>query len=187
MLEKSYHYNNEICLFFDPGKHHYTVNGKTIDGVTTVLGVINKPALMYWAVNKAVEYIDQNLPVGVAVDEVMKKKIMNGCKAAHRTIKTDAADLGTMLHELVEKYIKKEKYEEPTNEILQASFAQFKQWEKDNNVEFLSSEKKIYSRKYNYCGTMDFMAIVNGIKVIGDLKTSSGIWDEYFLQVAAYG
>jgi cytochrome c2 len=164
------------------------VNGKTIDGVTSIIGAaVNKPALVYWAANKAAEYIEQNLVVGKAVDEIEKKNLVNGCKTAHRTMKNDAADYGKILHGIIEKYIKKEEYEDPTHEMLLRSFQQFQQWEKDNNVEFIASEKKAYSRKYSYAGTYDFQAIVNGKKVIGDLKTNNGIYPlEMGMQLAAY-
>lgn len=179
-------YNGIIKLQFNDLKHHYTVDDKTVDGVTSILQVIGKPALVYWSANKASEFINLNLPVGKAIDEIEKQKLVNGCKTAHRTLKEDAGNLGTMFHELVEKFAKGEKYEEPVNEILKKSFDQFKEWVAKNNVEFKSSERVVYSKQYNYAGTLDMTAIVNGKNVLIDLKTSSGIWNEMHLQTAAY-
>lgn len=197
---KTLHYDKSVELEFNDDKHHYTVawlheiykkfydikNGDTLDGVTSVLQIIAKPALIYWSANKAAEFIDKYLPVGKTLDELEKKKLVDGCKTAHRTLKTDAGDLGSMLHELIEKFIKKEPYQEPVNAILKKSFEQFKAWAVEHKVEFKSSERRILSLKYKYAGTLDITAKVDGVNCIIDLKTSSGIWDEYFLQCAAY-
>jgi len=44
----------------------------------------------------------------------------------------------------------------------------------------------IYSKKHNYAGKFDFLAEIDGKIWIGDIKTSTGIWDEYLFQTAAY-
>ena len=185
-MERYSMYGGKIILCFDPIKHKYTVKDKPVDGCTTVLKIINKPALMYWAVNQACDYIDKNLEVGVPVCEVEKKKLIDGAKKAHRKTLRNAGDLGTMLHELIEKKIKGLPYKEPVNEILKRSFGQFNQWVEANDIEFKLSEKKVYSKKHRYAGTLDFTCDVNGVSMMGDLKTSSGIWPEYSLQIAAY-
>lgn len=192
MIYRHKMYNNTIELCFDEEKHtYYTENPNKpekniVDGVTSILKVISKPALVYWSANKAGEFIERFLPVGKVIDEVEKQRLVKGCKTAHKTLLEDAGNLGTMLHELVEKYIKKQPYNEPVNDILKASFENFKEWVKKHNVEFKSSERVVYSKKYNYAGTLDATAIVDGKKCLIDLKTSSGIWDEYFLQCSAY-
>ena len=39
--------------------HIYKVNGEEVPSVTTILQTIAKPALLYWAVNSSVGYIDE--------------------------------------------------------------------------------------------------------------------------------
>lgn len=179
-------YKGTVELVFDSAKHRYTVEGKVVDGVTSVLRVIDKPALLYWGVNKAAEYIQNNLPVGKPIDEIEKQKLINGCKSAHRQAKEDAGDLGTILHDLIEKYAKGLPYKEPINDILKRSFNSFREWVADRKIIFKSSERKIYSRKYGYAGTLDLTANYGDENVIIDIKTSSGIWPEQWLQLAAY-
>ncbi len=186
MYEISNHYGGSVQLQFDSTKHHYTIDGKTVDGVTSVLGIIAKPALVYWAAGKAAEFVDANLPVNQPLDEVEKKRLVEGAKTAHRSSLKDAADIGTLFHEYVEKYIKGEKPTKPKNKMLKVATENFHKWVDSNHVEFKSSERKILSLKHRYCGTCDFTAKVNGKNVVGDLKTSSGVWNEYWLQLAAY-
>lgn len=191
-METSLHYNKTLHLHFDAKKHHYTADlegkyqDKTFDGVTSVLGIIAKPALVYWAANKAAEYIDANLPVNTAIDEVQKVKLIEGAKTAHRSFLKDAADYGTLLHNWIEKYIKGQNPEIPTNETLKKAVEQFLEWKEKHKVKFLESEKKVASLKYEFCGTCDLIAEIDDKVVLGDIKTSSGVWNEYWLQTAAY-
>ena len=45
---------------FNKEEHYYELDGKRLYGVTTVLGVIAKPALIPWAVKMAIDYIKDN-------------------------------------------------------------------------------------------------------------------------------
>ena len=74
----------------------------------------------------------------------------------------------------------------PSNPMLKKSVENFLTWVKNNNVEFTCSEQRVLSVKHKFCGTYDFEAIINGKNVLGDIKTSSGIWPEQWLQVAGY-
>lgn len=179
-------YGGRIILCYNEEKHHYTVNGKTAEGVTNALKVIAKPALIPWAARMAGEYVSENLKVGQVVDEIQKDALIKGAIGAHKNKLTNAGDFGTLLHGWVEQWIKRQNPPLPTHPVLREAAVKFLQWVEANNVIFEASEKKVYSEKYGYAGTFDFIARVGGKLVIGDLKTSSGIWDEYWLQLAAY-
>lgn len=185
-IEKTLHYNGTIELCFNSDRHHYTIGEETIDGTTSVLGVIAKPALIYWSANKASEYIDKFLEVGKVIDELEKKKLVDGCKTAHRTLKSEAADIGSMFHDWVHQFISGKKQKLPTNEMLRNAVNQFLDWVKTNKVKFEHSELRVYSQKYKVAGTLDFVAIIDSKRIVGDIKTSSGCWDEYHLQTAFY-
>jgi len=47
-------------------------------------------------------------------------------------------------------------------------------------------EKRIWTPKYRYAGTIDILGEVDGLFGILDIKTSSGIWRDYNLQTSAY-
>jgi len=59
-------------------------------------------------------------------------------------------------------------------------------WEAENHVEYVASERKIYSLAEKFAGTLDIIAMVNGRKCLVDLKTSNFCRKEYSLQTAAY-
>lgn len=162
---------------FDPKEHVYTLDGRPLTGVTTILGVINKPALIQWAAKMAAHHIRDNFD-GDLTDELIEAAIN-----AHRKKKTEAADKGTDIHALAEEWIKTGKLPDPVPAPLQ----KFIDWATENKVEFVASEIRCYSAKDWYAGTADFICKINGKRYVGDLKTSSGIYGrEYFFQVAAY-
>lgn len=184
-------YDGKVNLLFDDKYHRYTVNGKTVYGVTTAIGVLDKPALKYWAVNMGIEYLKENLKVGEALDEIQVKDLLEGARTAHTKRLNKAADAGTLVHEWIEKYIKariakKPVPKRPINPEMKSAVDGFFKWAKQNKVQLILSEQKIYSKKWKFAGTLDIEAIVNGKKTMVDIKTSNGIYPEYFLQTAAY-
>jgi hypothetical protein len=179
-------YKNKVILEFDSEKHVYTVGGKKVEGVTGVTGIIAKPALIYWAVNQTIGFLQKTLKAGVGYDEIELGQLLEQAKFAHRKRTTEAADIGTLVHKAIEDYIKTGKITPLVHPKAKECFAQFVKWAKDNKVEFLESERKVYSKKFQYAGTMDFYCKMKGKYFVGDTKTSSGIYDEMWFQVSAY-
>ena len=179
-------YGGTVDLEYIDSKHLYLVNNKKVDGVTSILGVLAKPALMYWAVNMTIEFFKGALKPGMALDELKIQALLVDGKLAHRKKKDAAADFGTMVHEWIEKHIKGENPKPFVNEKLKNSCDKFLRWEKENKVEYIANERIVYSKKHNYAGKFDFLAKIDGKLWMGDIKTSSGIWDEYWFQTAAY-
>jgi hypothetical protein len=109
----------------------------------------------------------------------------------HQERKEAAATKGTMVHEWIEKYIQAKLAGQPQPElpkdeqILNGALA-FMQWENAHNVQFIATEKLVYSKKHDYVGTMDCEAIIDGKRSVVDFKTSSGLYNEMRYQVAAY-
>lgn len=179
-------YKGEVQLVFNDAGHRYQVDGKEKVGVTTALSVINKPALLQWAVNEAINYLKNEFKAGQGYDELELNNLLENAKKAHRVRKQTAADFGTLAHKWIEQYIKGENPEPPVNKNLRKATEVFIKWVKDNNVVFTHCEQPVYSRKYDYCGTVDFICEIDGKSFIGDLKTSKGIYSEYHMQLAAY-
>ena len=189
-MEKSL-YSNNIKLKFTHNGHRYQIdsgNGwKPVQGVTTILGkVVAKDGLVNWAANLAVQAM-----VDGATPEEAKK--------AHIRKKDAGADVGSEVHTYIENHIKGQKVEVTTPEAEKAVEA-FHEWLTQRDVKFLESEIPVYSKKYNYCGTCDFIAEIDGRRYIGDWKTADPkkewknnkytgklhAYPEHYIQVAAY-
>lgn len=179
-------YNGQIEILFNDDSHIYYNEDNRIPSVTTILSAIAKPALVPWAAKVTSEYIADKIKPGVAYDELQLNEIFESGKKAHLNSKQSAGQAGTLIHNWISSYIKGEAPDMPVSEEMVRSIEKFLKWVKEYNVEFVASEEMIYSIKYGYTGTFDFICRINGELVMGDIKTSSGIWDEYWLQVAAY-
>ena len=185
-IERYTLYGGEVELTFDPVKHLYLANGEKADGVTSVLGTLAKPALIYWAANKASEYIQENLKPGVSYDELQIQELVEGAKMAHRKRSKEAADVGTLAHNWISKWIKGENPESLTNTTAKEICERFVQWAEEKKVEFVFSEKKIYSKRKGYAGTCDFVSKIDGGLWVGDIKTANAFYPEQLWQASAY-
>lgn len=187
-------YNGKCILTFDPDTHIYSVNGgDPIPGVTTIVGVMDKSGpLMRWAVNIALEHIEEKIKPGKSLDELQLKTLWAEAKRQPYLKRDEAADAGTIIHEWCEAHIKfalglaKKKPAKPINELIRLGVGAFLKWEKENEVIYHSSERRLYSEKYGYAGTMDFDATVGGKRTLGDFKTGKAIYPSMMAQTAAY-
>jgi len=178
-------------LKFNPKNHHYTLEidgiDKPITGVTTILKVISKPALINWAANMAVDYIankfkEFNYPV-ITDDNLLPW--LKEARSVHYQTRDKAGDIGKIVHKHCENYINGKPFITGIPQELKM-VDNFVGWTKENKVKFLQSERQVYSEKYWFCGTYDFLCEIDGKVWLGDIKTSSGIYPDMFFQTAGY-
>lgn len=189
-------YDGKVTLNYDPGKHKYFIGDVPADGVTSALGIIDKSGpLLYWAVNKmCLPYLKNCIKPGIAYDEIQLMNFWTEAGRQHTAKKEEAAGIGTLVHAVIEAHIKhkleipgyENPPEMPVSPVMQNAYGAFLEWEKEHEVKYLYSEKKICHPKWGYAGTLDFEAVIDGELCIGDLKTSNGLYDEFRLQTAAY-
>lgn len=198
--------------------HVYTLNGTPLKGITSVLSVIAKPALIQWAADEAVGYMGWMNPKKFTEKECedhLKKSwsglttmpmdvylsMLEAARVAHTKKKDTGADLGTVVHKMVEIYVngklngklvrptvldavaelKEDKKDITLTPQEQADclemFTHFFNWSESEQVEYLASEKKMYSKKHWIAGTCDLILKWRGKKYIGDVKTMDTLWD----------
>lgn len=229
MTEEYRFYGDTVELRYDPKDHIYLLvlpDGtlEPQDGVTSVVHIIDKSsALIPWGCKMMSQKImlaapKATLPTGDVVIPQMsladfEKLVMEG-KSAHKEKLEEAATVGHTAHDWIERYIKSvlavddaRKFELlakfPSDERASNCCIAALEWMKDHNVRWISTERKIYSRKYKYAGTMDGIALVDscsnpGCKVccdvepftdhltVVDWKSSNYLYLEYLYQTAAY-
>jgi hypothetical protein len=184
-------YNGEVELHFNEERHIYTVAGQIVPSVTGIVKVIDKSGpLMGWVAKLCSEEVASIKP-GVALDELEIKDLCERVKKAYRKATQKAADIGTMAHAWFEAYGKaalgqQSPPEYPVSQKLRHCVDAFLAWVKENEVRFIECEPKVYSRKYGYAGTMDLDAYVRDRRGVWDYKSSSAIYPEMRLQLAAY-
>ena len=142
--------------------------GKRVKGVTTVLGVIEKPGLHNWYYECGLDGIDPN-----------KKR-------------DEAAAIGTIAHARVEAFLHGMELDETgiATERLDKSanaFLSFMEMWKREGMTVVESELQMVSEKWQTGGTLDVLASrPDGRLLLRDVKTSNGLWNEHYIQTATY-
>ena len=173
-------------------KHVYRWNdGQGVVGpipsVTTIIKLIDKSGpLVGWAKRETAASAVRNLDALIA----MRKE--GGPQAAIDWLKTipdfqrdRAADRGTNVHAIAEQIARGQQPEIP--EELGSYVAAYHSFLKDWKPRFIAVEQMVCSLRHGYAGTFDAIAVIGNERWLLDLKTSSGVYPETALQLAAYG
>lgn len=220
-------YNDSVILRYDKENHEYLLveDGKliSIPSVTTIVHIIDKSnALVPWAAKKVAEKFVELAPKYKRTYEAFSNetfdyldlddipKLALEAKAAPREEKEEAADIGAQAHAWIEQHIKfclqnSNHYTNipwllyPENEKVKSCCQAAFSWMQRHNVRWICTEKKIFSHKYRYAGTLDGKALVdscdnpkccpNAFKdrlSLIDWKSSNYLYLEFLLQTAAY-
>jgi hypothetical protein len=172
---------------FDEKTHTYTLDGKRMTGVTTVLDVLSKP-LTQWAANCAVDYIEEKGQKLKGEIKVTAEDLTNA-RNAWKVKRDTAADKGTDIHAEVEALVRlaiKEGGYMTVGKTDNKQLQNFIDWATSNNIKFLDSEKRIYSKDWWTAGTCDLIFEQDGEVYVGDIKTGKAIYPSMWWQVSAY-
>lgn len=190
-------YGGVVRLEFNQKTHRYTIwDGETkilAPSVTTVCGTLDKSGpLLGWAVNSALNVVRGAIQPDTPYPEVVLDEVWKRAAGAHRTLKAEAADIGTQAHQAIEAYLAgshdnaSDVELAPLDERVTSCVSAAKDWLNSHDVSPISVERRIYSRKHRYSGTMDLLAKVDGRLAVVDWKSSKGFYPEFFFQTAAY-
>ncbi len=137
----------------------YFIENKWYPRVTSILAIKAKPGLYYY-------YSEQ-------------KNFSSAQNALEK-----AAKEGTLIHRIIEEILQGSLPQIPNSlTSLTQSFYSFLE---KNKIEPILVEKIVKSDKYWFAGKVDVVAKVNGALGVIEIKTSSAVWPEYGLQMAAY-
>jgi predicted RecB family nuclease len=196
--------NKEIIL---TGDHRYIhpTSGKELMGATSVAGLLPKEWLAAWGAKEAVKKLgfydldnDENKKkleeVKQSIAEMSVEdyyQLLVEAKKAFSVKSTEAKDLGTEGHELIERYIKwkmgeGEKPEVPENlKFVNELF----NWLEENVAEYIASEAIVCDLDRDIGGKIDFLCKLkddtDGLTII-DFKFANQIDASYYLQLAGY-
>lgn len=196
-------YDGEEVIYFYPKSHRYRKKGQKtyLISNTSVTGVVSPygktQGLMQWATNlacdHALEYLEEFADKDMVSAEEMVGVIEDG-RYKHKEEKEEAGDIGDEVHAFAEEFARRKVAgEELTDEMLEFEFEEtetvvhgFLDWVESHDIEFLVAEKVAYSRKDEYIGTFDALAVVDGKLTLIDYKTSKRVYLGHKLQTAGY-
>jgi len=145
---------------------YYLADGTIVPSVTTVLGILDKPGLPYWAWELGQQGLD------------------------YREVRDSAGRVGTIAHHLIACHLKGETpdyFAVPVEvERAQKCFEKYLRWEKEHPISPVMVETPLVSEEFRYGGTFDLLAELDSEFVLIDFKTGGGIYESMFYQLAAY-
>ena len=150
-----------------PHQRYRLANGSPVPGVTTVLGIINKPALASWANRLGLQ--------GTNSTEYVNDLAASGT-LAHSLIESSLTGITAMIGDYSPEQIRR----------AQNALASFQTWARDKRLETRQTELSLVSEAHGYGGTLDWYGTVNGLPTLIDFKTSAAIYDDHLYQLAAY-
>lgn len=195
-------YNGSVTLDFHENGHKYQVteNGVTTTptGATTILRVLNKPALMTWPLNECIKALggtwSDDEKGWVVSEKTLTSELLNQAAKAYTRKSDKGMDTGKEVHAWIEQFLITGVGGAPTPSLeAQKACLAFVDWFESQNIKVLATEQPVYSRKYGYAGTFDALLEIDGKVVLVDIKTTNvsrtaplGIYPENFLQLGAY-
>ncbi len=167
-------------LVFYPKSHRYKLDGEWVPGVTTVIGVLDKPALRKWAASAVATYVADN-PDGVEeLRRMGRGPMIAALKETPWQKRDDAAARGTTFHDLAEQILNGQEVDVPQHLVpLVENALRFME---DYRIEPLLVEACVASREHRYAGKADL--ITDG--TIWDWKSGKKIYPSASFQLSAY-
>lgn len=171
---------------FGRKKHAYywLEKGYFVPGVTSILSIIDKPALLPWAASMASKYVQENMPENATKDQI--KDICEKAKTGWRTVRDAAGDIGTQVHAFAENLFRGKPAIVPDIPQVQNGIKALQAWIAENDVQPIEVERVVFSQSCFVAGTMDMLAAVNGKLTQVDFKTGKGVYPEHKFQTAIY-
>ncbi len=152
--------------------------------VTTIIGALDKPALLYWAAEQSsiaavrdqkvwqamVDSCPDSCDHSKASDCEAVKYLRDARFRRPKGIRT-AAELGTDVHAACEEYALTGTRPDVDDEV-RPFLDQFDQWLQKFSPTFEATEVTVYNPTFGYAGTLDAIMVVDGVRFIVDYKTS---------------
>jgi hypothetical protein len=165
--------------------HSYRLDGEPVVGVTTACGALPKPALVDWSARVTASYAVDHWDDLAAMLPSERLQVLT----KSRFISNNAAKVrGTTIHALGDAVSRGEEVDAGEHVAEVEAYARFlDRWD----VEVHATETPCANTRYQYAGTADAWATFGrgelaGQRVLLDIKTGKGVYDEAALQLAAY-
>jgi hypothetical protein len=177
--------------------------------VTTIIGVLDKPALLYWAAEQtALAALHQSRTwQAMLADEdgtcdhldatrCEPLRWLRDARLRKPPGRRSATELGEAVHAAIEAYVLTGRRPEVDEEV-RPFFEQFDRWAQQFGPAYEAAELTVYHPALGYAGTLDAIAVIDGVRYIVDYKTSRTSLDargqrtkpypeQVALQLAAY-
>ena len=135
----------------------YKHNGKKFPTVTTILGILDKPALVQWSANMVVKYVRENIKEMITDEQI--EYHLKKARSNFREVSKKAMDIGSIVHDAIHAYLSGADYNKVigNNDKATNSFLAFLDWADKVKIEPIALEKVLIDEEYEFGGTVDFI------------------------------
>lgn len=189
-------YTGDDAPNFDEAEHKYThpETGAELDGATTVLGVLDKPALPWWGMKVGVQGLLTLVEkegievVDLDADEIVQ--LLTKHKLTVNHLKDKGAEKGRTAHDLLEDWARHgtpismkgvNDYARPRVRAAARFLVDVQPKVVEGGVEVM-----VWDYHRMLAGTFDLLAWIDGELWLLDYKTSKDIYTSHALQLAGY-
>jgi hypothetical protein len=191
------------------GRWYEIIPGDPYPSVTTILGIVNKPAIGPWmakmerlaVMSVAADMYEEMNKALVARSNITRDVYLSlldsriGKARAGQKDMEAAGEIGSQAHAMIEWQIRKDIGQKPgkapdISERALWAFMAYEDWARSVELLPLRSEQVVFSHQHRYAGTMDLLAWVvrEGKRQLAliDFKTGKAVYSEAYLQLSAY-
>ncbi len=154
----------------------YDVGGREYPSVTSVIGMMDKPALVPWAAKMAAEYAVENREAVALLDDDDAVTLI---KSNWRKQRDKAANFGTDVHKYIEDGVT------PEDTRAAAYVASAGVYLEEHVTQVISQETTIVNVDEGYAGTADLFALQGHEFFVADWKSGSGLYESAAMQLVA--
>lgn len=175
-------------LIYHENGHRYYLDGKRVPGVTTIKGVLDKPALQRWHARVVAEFVADNLDDLPVWARMGRAELVAALAERPNATRDRAAVKGTDVHNLAERVIYGEAVEVPVSLVPYVEgYARFLD---EFDAHAILTEQSIGNREHGFAGRFDTILALprwrGGCTAMVDLKTSNHVYGETALQTGGY-
>lgn len=152
--------------------------------VTTIIGALDKPALLYWSAEQTALAALGSQPTwrGMLADDdpdcthtdaatCQAVKWLRDARFRRPKGQRSASDLGTAVHNACETYALTGTRPDVDNEV-RPFLEQFDRWLQEFSPSYQATEVAVYHPELGYAGTADGVLTIDGVRYLIDIKTS---------------
>lgn len=173
-------------LTFFPKSHRYKLDGRWVEGVTTLIkGALPPPGLPYWAARTEAEYVADNRDQVEHLWDMGRGPMVAALKEIPFQRRDEAAVKGTDIHWFAEQIVTGVPVDvpEPFVPYVESCVGFLDEWA----IKPILIETPVASREHQYAGTLDLVAESRHAPPgIFDYTTGSGVYENKSFQNAAY-
>lgn len=179
-----------VGLKFIPTSHRYTLDGSWVPGVTTILGCLDKPALIKWASGLVAEFVADRPDEVETLRGMGRGTLVTSLKNLPDETKKKAGGRGNELHDILDQIAQGLEVDVPDEHVtvIEAAMDFLDDW----SIDPILIETAVASREHQWAGKLDLIARyanpVTGHTGVGifDWKSGKAMYPEYAWQLNAY-